>query len=412
MRARLIFAAIAGLLLATPVFGQLGLPPLAPPPLGSVTGDIGEAARRTTGALDAAAAGLARLAADRIDRLGDLIRRNRDVIEADAEGAPSRKGELLVVAPTPGDLETARAAGFTVLATEELGDLGFGVVRLRVPAGQSLSKAQTALVKLLPNASITADTLNFQAGGARTRNAASPQPVALPPISTKVGVIDGAPGPAAGIAEQRGFATGAPIGSDHGSAIVSLLQLAGVRKIAVADVFGTDRAGGNALAIARGLDWLVGSGSRVITISLVGPANPLLARAVAAAQGKGVIIVAAVGNDGPAAPPSYPASYAGIVAVTGVDGRNRALIEAGRALHLDYAAPGADMLARNAFDKWVGVRGTSYAAPLVAARVAAALDRGPDVLARLDREAQRLGSGRQALLFGRGLLCGACRKLR
>src|SRR3546814_1146010 len=75
--------------------------------------------------------------------------------------------------------------------------------------------------------------------------------------------------------------------------------------------------------------------------------NPLLAGAVSAARRKGLILVAAVGNDGPAAPPAFPASYDGVVAVTGVDGRNRALIEAGRALHLDYSAPGADMVAAN-----------------------------------------------------------------
>ena len=85
-----------------------------------------------------------------------------------------------------------------------------------------------------------------------------------------------------------------------------------------------------------------------MTISLVGPRNPVLERGIAAAQGKGVVVVAAVGNDGPAAPPAYPASYKGVVAVTAVDKRDRALIEAGRALHLEYAAPGADFRASNA----------------------------------------------------------------
>ena len=90
-------------------------------------------------------------------------------------------------------------------------------------------------------------------------------------------------------------------------------------------------------------------------------------------------MVAAVGNDGPAAPPAYPASYPGVLAVTGVDGRNRALIEAGRALHLDYAAPAADMRAVNAKGKWIKVRGTSFAVPFVAARAAAA---GPAIRPR------------------------------
>jgi hypothetical protein len=83
------------------------------------------------------------------------------------------------------------------------------------------------------------------------------------------------------------------------------------------------------------------------------------------------------------------------------------LIEAGRAGHLDYAAPGADMLAADAAGKWVRVRGTSFAVPLVAARAAAALDRGA-VIPALDREAIDLGRPGPDAMFGRGLLCSFC----
>ncbi|WP_456261924.1 S8 family serine peptidase, partial [Campylobacter jejuni] len=91
-----------------------------------------------------------------------------------------------------------------------------------------------------------------------------------------------------------------------------------------------------ALAIARALGWMATRDAPVVSISLVGPANPLLARAIAAAQARGIIVVAAVGNDGAAAPPAYPASLPGVVAVTGVDGHRHPLFEAGHALHLDY----------------------------------------------------------------------------
>jgi subtilisin family serine protease len=133
----------------------------------------------------------------------------------------------------------------------------------------------------------------------------------------------------------------------------------------------------------------------------------LLARAVAAARGKGVVVVAAVGNDGPAAPPAYPASYPGVVAVTGVDGRNRALIEAGRALDLDYAAPGADITGADAKGRTVKLRGTSFAAPLAAARIAAAI--GGNWQATIDGEAVDLGKKGPDNIYGRGLLCGKCR---
>ncbi len=56
---------------------------------------------------------------------------------------------------------------------------------------------------------------------------------------------------------------------------------AGVRNIYAADVYGRDPAGGGALAIARALNWLAAKKMRVISISLVGPRNPLLERAFA-----------------------------------------------------------------------------------------------------------------------------------
>ena len=147
----------------------------------------------------------------------------------------------------------------------------------------------------------------------------------------------------------------------------------------------------------------------MVTVSLVGPPNPLLARVVAAAQARGTMIVAAVGNDGAASPPSYPASWPGVIAVTATDARKRVLIEAGRATHLDYAAPGADMLAADMKGGAAPVRGTSFAAPLVAATLARAYpvqdaSRRAAALAQVDRAAERLGAR-----YGRGLVCGACR---
>jgi hypothetical protein len=178
--------------------------------------------------------------------------------------------------------------------------------------------------------------------------------------------------------------------------------------VLAADVFGNDPAGGNALAIVQALDWLAGSGARVISISLVGPRNAALQTAIEAVRRKGMVVVAPVGNDGPAAPPAYPASYPGVLAITGVDGNDRALIEAGRALHLDYAAPGADIRGRNKDGTWTRLRGTSYAVPLVAARAAAALEHGGPWEAELDREAVDLGPKGPDAQYGRGLLCRGC----
>ena len=341
-----------------------------------------------------------------------LVRDHPDAIALDPNGFPARAGEVVVDAPSDALLATVGRLGFTVIERDDV--LGVGFVRLRVPPGQSLKAALGILQKL--GGEVSADQLHLPSGAG-----APAVPTAVQGGTgrgTMVGVIDGG---AEGAALTRGFATGAPRANDHGTAVASLIAgnngirgaLPGAR-IASADVYGSDPAGGNATAIAKALGWLVEQRVPVATISLVGPANPLLARVVAAAQKRGLIIVAAVGNNGPAAPPAYPASYPGVIAVTGVDGRGRPLIEAGRASHLDYAAPGADMLAAGVGGRRFKVRGTSFAAPLVAGRVAAAypsLDPGRirGALADVDAEAKKNGRRGEEKFLGRGMVCADCR---
>lgn len=391
--------------LAAPALAQLGLPQVQLPPTAGVLRDVtGAVAPLSRDALRAAD----RLARDRIETIDRLVRKNRETIEFDARGDPARRGELLVMDADAAAMRRLGSAGFAILANEELGELGLTVTRLAVPRGMTLAEAEATLAMLTPDATITPDHLHFTSGTSGGAHLAVAAPASISPARVPVGMIDGAPGESVAVASRKGFAKGAPYPSNHGSAVASLLQQAGVRTIHVADVYGTDPAGGNALAIAKGLGWLAGQGSRVVTISLVGPRNPVLERAIGAARGKGVVVVAAVGNDGPAAPPAYPASYSGVVAVTAVDRRKRALIEAGRALHLDYAAPGADIRGLNAKGKAVKLRGTSFAAPLVAARAAHALAHGANWRSALDSEAEDLGRKGADEVYGRGLLCANC----
>ncbi len=396
--------ALALALLAAPALAQLGLPATSLPSVGGVLDrPLGTVVDVLRGSASEVAETLHIARGERLDR---LLRRNRDSLERDAAGEVARRGELLLVDPDAATVAAVGALGFAVDEVGRLPELGMTFARLRLPAGLSLTAAQRLLGQRVPGAVVASDQLHFQSGGApgplRPSGRASATPIAVP-----VGLIDGAG--VQQISGQRGFAKGAPLASNHGSAVVALAQRAGLQRLYVADVYGSDPAGGNALAIAQGLGWLVGQGVRVVSISLVGPRNPLVERAIDAAQRRGVTVVAAVGNDGPAAPPAYPASYPGVIAVTGVDGRNRPLIEAGRALHLDYAAPGAGLRVADKKGKSVEVRGTSYAAPLVAARAAAALAQGSSVTATLDREAQPLGRRLPDPQIGRGLLCGSCR---
>jgi subtilisin family serine protease len=179
----------------------------------------------------------------------------------------------------------------------------------------------------------------------------------------------------------------------------------------VADVYCGAPSGGSTAAVIYGLGWLVQENVPVINVSLVGPPNALLQRVVELMSTRGYLIVAAVGNDGPSAPPLYPAAYPGVVAVTGVDRRDKVLIEAGRGKFVAFAAPGADIEAASLPSGYSPVRGTSFAAPIVASRLALLLEH-PDpgaaerAVNELAASAVDLGSPGRDPVYGNG--CVGC----
>jgi subtilisin family serine protease len=96
-----------------------------------------------------------------------------------------------------------------------------------------------------------------------------------------------------------------------------------------------------------------------------------------------------------------------VIAVTAVDARHKALLEAARGRHVRFAAPGADMLAAGLTKDYVPVRGTSFAAPLVAGLIAqriAAGDTLTGALTTLGQQARDLGRKGRDEVYGEGLL--------
>jgi hypothetical protein len=342
-------------------------------------------------------------------RLQELIRTNRSQLDSDERGQPVARGRLLVIDPDARSLQLAVRAGFAVLTEERHNLLGLRVVQLRIPLGLSARNALKRLRGAAPGIEADYDHV-FEPAGGNLLPVAGALAASRAATGRTIGMIDGGvashPSLAAAPIEQNGFA-GSPQATGHGTAVASLIVgdqgpfrgAARGSSLLVADVYGGNRAAGSATAVVRALAWLAGRRSDVINISLVGPSNKVMARAIAAARARGIQLVAAVGNDGPAAPPQYPASYPGVIAVTGVDARGRALREAGKAAHLDFAAPGADMAAALPGQGYATVRGTSFAAPLAAARLAVV-----GSAQRLVAEA-RPGRGR----VGRGIVCGDCR---
>ena len=343
-------------------------------------------------------------------RLDELIRSNRATLESDGNGSPVRRGIVAILDPDAPGLQALLRSGFRIVADQSDANLGVRMVSLATPGGMSARKGLKLVHRIAPEIEADFDHLFEPAGSSLAPMAGALAVFEGAGNGRRLGMIDGGvashPSLAGKSIEQNGFA-GPPQPPGHGTAVASLLVgsqgsfhgAATGTQLFVADVYGGNRAAGSATAIVKALGWLSGHQPQVINISLVGPPNKLVEHAIKIVQARGIKVVAAVGNDGPAAPPQYPASYPGVVAVTAVDGGGRALPEAGKPSHLDFAAPGADMAAAAPGNGYTRVRGTSFAAPLAAARLLAA-----GSLAALSSEA-RPGKGR----VGRGIVCGTCR---
>lgn len=164
----------------------------------------------------------------------------------------------------------------------------------------------------------------------------------------------------------------------HGTAIAELLigpgRLQDARLYSasvVSDYRTIEGAGVYELILA--INWMLESDVQVVNFSLAGPYNALLDHAVQRAAKRGMIIVAAVGNDGPNAAPRYPAAFKDVIAVTAVDSAKKVFRDAVRGRHVEYSAPGVDIfLSGGPSENYSGTyqSGTSLAAPSVTAIIA------------------------------------------
>jgi subtilisin family serine protease len=139
--------------------------------------------------------------------------------------------------------------------------------------------------------------------------------------------------------------------------------------------------------LLKAMDWSLAHGARVINLSLAGPRDPLMEKAVAAAAAKGVIMIAAAGNNGDKAPPAFPAAYADVIAVTAIDARDQLYTRANHGAYIAVAAPGVDVLALARGKGHDLQSGTSFAAAHVSGIVALMLERDASLGAAAVRRA-------------------------
>ena len=118
--------------------------------------------------------------------------------------------------------------------------------------------------------------------------------------------------------------------------------------------------------IANGITWATDNGAKVINMSLGGTAaDSTLASAVDYAWSKGVVVVAAAGNNGNSLP-FYPAAYDNCIAVGATDRKDAKASFSNYGSWVDVAAPGVDIYSTYNTGGYISMSGTSMASPHVA----------------------------------------------
>jgi len=145
-----------------------------------------------------------------------------------------------------------------------------------------------------------------------------------------------------------------------------------------------------------------------VNISLAGPKNPTLQKAINRASDKGLIIVAAVGNDGENAAPRYPAAFENVIATTAVNKDGKIYKHAVRGEHVDFAAPGVQIYIPNVGNGQF-VSGTSIATPFVTAMIASHSHntenlKVQDITKYLSKSTIDLGENGKDPIYGLGLI--------
>jgi len=365
----------------------------------------------------------------------ERVRKPRRAARQPVVVAPSRlPDEIIAFGLTPLQIDGLAAQGFQVRSRHSLSTFGGELVKLDPPPGQNLEQARAAILASAPTALIDFNHLyraeSEEACGGRPCVAPSlvGWPAAADPPgrcnsgAITMGLIDTAIN-----ADHQTFRSSRlevirldttardQSGQQHGTAVASLLVgtgptgtpglLPAARLVAVDAFRANNRA--DAYDLTRAIDMLAGRQVSVINMSLSGPDNLLLAKAVQLADGKGIDMVAAAGNGGPGAKAAFPASYPQVIAVTAVDRQKRPYRRANRGDYIDLAAPGVGVWAAASIEGTKPKTGTSFAAPFVTAAAALARSQGSsvdDIAGMLTKDAEDLGEPGKDPIFGWGLL--------
>jgi hypothetical protein len=346
----------------------------------------------------------------------------------DREGNEAISEEWLVLA----DIETLHSLenkGYTIASIEKLDGLGYFMGTVRAPATYDPAGENLAAVEVLSSPRVAVDLNHVympqNTGLAHNSDAMSADYGSSTTSAWKqIGMIDSsidtnhAVFKNSEISESAFTPRGRKTTTAHGTAIASILVgesdsfhgFSPSSKLFNGVVFATDDEGrefSTTAAIVRALNWLAEQQVNIINMSLAGPDNAILRKAVESACSRNITLITSVGNAGPAAKPLYPAAYDCTIAVTAVDANGNPYHRASRGNHVDFALPGVDIAHAQSGDLYTTSSGTSFAAAILSGTVISnmpALLAPEEVRQRLKASALDLGAAGNDSIFGHGLI--------
>lgn len=202
---------------------------------------------------------------------------------------------------------------------------------------------------------------------------------------------------------------GATTNNGVGVAGMAQVKLLPYKALSGANILG--QCSGSASQIANAIRAAADNGANIISMSIGGPDSTVEHDAVTYAYNKGVIIVAAAGNDGSNNSIDYPGAYPESIAVAALDSTKTRASYSDGGPQLDISAPGSNVISTyNSSDtSYSSLSGTSMATPHVAGALALAMSCAPAGTTRtqlvnaLYSTAEDLGTAGRDDSYGYGL---------
>lgn len=190
--------------------------------------------------------------------------------------------------------------------------------------------------------------------------------------------------------------------TNNGAGVAGISQ----SKIMAEKVLGSDGSGSYS-AVANGITHAANNGAKVISMSLGGRfSSSTLQNAVNYAWSKGVLVVAAAGND-QSGKISYPAAYTNVIAVSALDPGDGFAYYSNHGKKVELSAPGTSIYSTYKGGGYRSLSGTSMATPFVSGSAALVLSKNGGLSNRqvrdiLDNTAIDLGTAGRDPYFGYG----------